>query len=238
MPAVAGVAQLVEQWFCKPQVGGSTPSAGTKSARAGEVEQSGCNEQPAAEDGVRRKALDARHGWTRRTARGDAGAHARLHHEKREYHGRDADRERGAQGWFSNPCDAFDPNQNDREGDADQVVSSPTDEALERHGWRGRDRLVPKLTARNVREPASHMTIVRQWHAEQRLSNERPEVNDGGRTDAHECDPKQIANVHEPQIPAPSVNPSRCGAACAMREFGGTLCVSQTLPPMMLPRPT
>ncbi len=29
MPAVAGVAQLVEQWFCKPQVGGSTPSAGT-----------------------------------------------------------------------------------------------------------------------------------------------------------------------------------------------------------------
>lgn len=39
MPAVAGVAQLVEQWFCKPQVGGSTPSAGTKisscSARRG-----------------------------------------------------------------------------------------------------------------------------------------------------------------------------------------------------------
>ncbi len=29
MPAAAGVAQLVEQWFCKPQVGGSTPSAGT-----------------------------------------------------------------------------------------------------------------------------------------------------------------------------------------------------------------
>jgi hypothetical protein len=29
MPGVAGVAQLVEQWFCKPQVGGSTPSAGT-----------------------------------------------------------------------------------------------------------------------------------------------------------------------------------------------------------------
>ncbi len=29
MPAVAGVAQLVEQWFCKPQVGGSIPSAGT-----------------------------------------------------------------------------------------------------------------------------------------------------------------------------------------------------------------
>ena len=29
MPAVAGVAQLVEQWFCKPQVGGSSPSAGT-----------------------------------------------------------------------------------------------------------------------------------------------------------------------------------------------------------------
>jgi hypothetical protein len=29
MPAGAGVAQLVEQWFCKPQVGGSTPSAGT-----------------------------------------------------------------------------------------------------------------------------------------------------------------------------------------------------------------
>ncbi len=32
MPAVAGVAQLVEQWFCKPQVGGSSPSAGTTSA--------------------------------------------------------------------------------------------------------------------------------------------------------------------------------------------------------------
>ena len=30
MPAVAGVAQLVEQWFCKPQVGGSNPSVGTE----------------------------------------------------------------------------------------------------------------------------------------------------------------------------------------------------------------
>ena len=39
MPAVAGVAQLVEQWFCKPQVGGSTPSAGTN--RVGEGDQPG-----------------------------------------------------------------------------------------------------------------------------------------------------------------------------------------------------
>ena len=29
LPDHAGVAQLVEQWFCKPQVGGSSPSAGT-----------------------------------------------------------------------------------------------------------------------------------------------------------------------------------------------------------------
>ena len=35
MPAVAGVAQLVEQWFCKPQVGGSIPSAGTKAILGG-----------------------------------------------------------------------------------------------------------------------------------------------------------------------------------------------------------
>ncbi len=35
MPAVAGVAQLVEQWFCKPQVGGSTPSAGTTRRASG-----------------------------------------------------------------------------------------------------------------------------------------------------------------------------------------------------------
>src|SRR5262245_8347813 len=34
MPASAGVAQLVEQWFCKPQVGGSTPSAGTTNTDA------------------------------------------------------------------------------------------------------------------------------------------------------------------------------------------------------------
>lgn len=25
----AGLAQLVEQWFCKPKVGGSSPSTGT-----------------------------------------------------------------------------------------------------------------------------------------------------------------------------------------------------------------
>ena len=35
MPAVAGVAQLVEQWFCKPQVGGSSPSAGATRSRDG-----------------------------------------------------------------------------------------------------------------------------------------------------------------------------------------------------------
>ncbi len=40
------------------------------------------------------------------------------------------------------------------------------------------------------------------------------------------------------QIPAPSVKPPCWGAACEMRELGGTLCVSQTLPPITLPRPT
>ena len=42
MPAVAGVAQLVEQWFCKPQVGGSTPSVGTTHVSSAED----CGEAP------------------------------------------------------------------------------------------------------------------------------------------------------------------------------------------------
>ncbi len=40
------------------------------------------------------------------------------------------------------------------------------------------------------------------------------------------------------QMPAPSTKPLCSGAACETRECGGTLCVSQTLPPMMLPWPT
>ena len=34
IPDLAGVAQLVEQGFCKPQVRGSIPCAGTKNLRA------------------------------------------------------------------------------------------------------------------------------------------------------------------------------------------------------------
>jgi hypothetical protein len=30
----AGIAQMVEQWFCKPQVAGSIPAAGTRIERA------------------------------------------------------------------------------------------------------------------------------------------------------------------------------------------------------------
>ncbi len=40
------------------------------------------------------------------------------------------------------------------------------------------------------------------------------------------------------QMPAPCSNPDCTGSACDTREFGGTLCVSQTLPPITLPRPT
>lgn len=33
----AGIAQMVEQWFCKPQVAGSIPAAGTINNSAGVV---------------------------------------------------------------------------------------------------------------------------------------------------------------------------------------------------------
>jgi hypothetical protein len=50
MPAGAGVAQLVEQWFCKPQVGGSTPSAGTNTDSYGGPGPTGRSVEP---DGIR-----------------------------------------------------------------------------------------------------------------------------------------------------------------------------------------
>jgi 4-hydroxybenzoyl-CoA reductase subunit beta len=130
-----------------------------------------------AEDGVRDDALQPGGVGPRRAARGNPGAHPRLHQEERGRHAADADDQRGPERRLADPVEAPDRQQHGGEGDAGGVVGGPADQALAFHGRRGGDAIMAEAALRHMAEPAADEAVVRCRNAEQPLAGEGPDIH-------------------------------------------------------------
>lgn len=134
--------------------------------------------KPHSESDVRQQAAQAGTARVCRSCGGNPQPEGRLHEAPGHHQGAHPHQQRRQQAGLQQPRARRWKHEQERIGNAHQVVKAPADGALGLPGRRLRDARVAEPALGHVRKPAAHQAVIRQRHPQQAPGQKGPRVHD------------------------------------------------------------